>query len=664
MILLTRHKVLAASAVAAVVLYSGYATITWNGSEETLKAPAGVYVDKDGKTHTFDPTNEVAKGVAALASVAEGAGAENADSEQGFLPSGAYWSDSEQVVQFRIRGEAFDAETGHPLDGFELTAGLMESGDFGQRKAVIRSFAQLEEGRFVLGGLGVGTWRITASREGYAPVIQTLDIADLHATPYLVIPLSSSGAKLSGRVIDWQGRPVAGAQVGLAKCLQGKVRKKTKAGCNLVSSDIHGRFVIDKLPEEAVYALYAKHDRFGFATSNNLRSVVEEEGSGQHITIELSGVVRIYGRVMRGSEKTAVSNAMVQGAGGETRTSATGDYELTVPLEENPEAHVVSYPGSPANLEIHSYPEDRSVRSLEWVDAQDHAAQVRIDFFLEMSDASLVGTIRDTTGRPMDGLEVQLTNTNGWKRSRGHQTFPTKATTNAQGEYRVDHIPAEAGYHVQYRAGEDQEWSELGYVNIPEEGQVRADFQIGAASIRGRFVSSESGEPISVAQMSCSRLGAERVDAVGVFALAHCYPDGRFEFVGLGPGTYLLHSKTEWMSSAVKLEPETVELTAGQLLRDVEVKVEGEGAKLWRFRILSVENEFLAGAYIRYRVGESSTTSNLQLGEDGTAEQQINDSIDEIFLEVPGYESKLVKLSEYNPESVVEVRLTKRAESE
>ncbi len=658
--LLKRHKVIAVSAVAAVVLYSGYATITSGDSEETLRAPAGLYVDGEGKSHAFDPTQSTAeKGLAALANAAGEANGSSQGDDEGFMPSGAYWSDSEQVFQFRIRGEAFDADTGHPLDGFELTAGLVASGDFGQREAVKESFHQLDEGRFVLGGLGVGTWRITATREGYAPVIQTLEIADLQATPYLVIPLSSSGAKLSGRVIDWQGRPVADAKIGLATCLQGKTTTPPKAGCNLVSSDIHGRFVIDKLPEEEVYSLYAKHDRFGFATSNNLRSSLEEVGAGQHITIRLSGVVRIYGRVMQGKEKTPVDGAVVKGAGGEVRTSPTGDYELIVPLEENPEAYVASYPGSTGDLAIHSHPDDRSVRPLEWVDAQDHAAQVRIDFFLEMSQARLVGTIRDNTGKPMQGIEVGLTNTNGWKKARGHQTFPTKAMTDAAGNYHVDNIPAEAGYQVRYRAGENERWQVLGYVNIPEEGEVRADFELGSASIRGRFVSSES-----VAQMSCSRLGAERKNTDGVFTLAHCYPDGRFEIVGLQPGTYVLHSKTEWMSSSVTFEPTTVEIAAGQLLTDVEVKVEGEGAISWRFRILSTTNEFLAGAYIRYRVGNSSTTSNLHTGDDGIAQQQINESIKEIFLEVPGYDAKLVKLAENSPDDVLEVRLVKSEQAD
>tara|TARA_R110002096_G_scaffold434832_1_gene658052 strand:- start:33848 stop:36565 length:2718 start_codon:yes stop_codon:yes gene_type:complete len=669
--LLKRHKVLAVTAVAAVVLYSGYATITSGDSEETITAPAGLYVDGEGETHSFDPTKQgnAANELAALANGVALANAESDADEDDSEASGAYWSDAEQVVQFRIRGEAFDADTGHPLEGFELTAGLLESGDFNQRKAITESFDSLVEGRFVLGGLGIGTWRITATREGYAPVIQTLEIADLRASPYLVIPLSSTGAKLSGRVIDWQGRPVAGAKIGLASCLQGKASDKPEAGCNLVSSDTQGRFVIDKLPEEETFSLYAKHDRYGFATSSNLHSAEPDEAPGegdepgQHITIRLSGVVRIYGRVVKGKEKTPVASAVVEGAGDTAQTSATGDYELIVPLEETPEAYVVSYPGSPKGLAIHSYPENRSARPLEWVDAQDHAAQVRIDFFLEMSDANLVGTIRDSKGKPVAGVNVSLMNTNGWKNNRGHQTFPTKAITDAGGNYKVANIPAKAGYRIIYRLNEDEDWQELGYVNIPEEGEVRADFQLGSASIRGRFVKSDTGAPMVVDQMSCSRLGAERADAAGVFALAHCYPDGRFEIVGLQSGTYILHNKTDWMAGPVTFESETVTLAPGQLLTDVEVKVDGESAKLWRFRILSTENEFLVGAYIQYQVGDSSTTSTLHILADGTAKKQINESIKEILLEVPGYEPMPVNLSEHSPERTIEVRLTKSPES-
>ncbi len=72
----------------------------------------------------------------------------------------------------------------------------------------------------------------------------------------------------------------------------------------------------------------------------------------------------------------------------------------------------------------------------------------------------------------------------------------------------------------------------------------------------------------------------------------------------------------------------------------------------------------MAGAYIRYRVGNSSTTSNLHTGDDGIAQQQINESIKEIFLEVPGYDAKLVKLAENNPDDVLEVRLVKSEQAD
>lgn len=662
--ILKRHKVVTSSALVAVALYAGWTTIRSEaGTTTRLNAPTGVYLDAEGKPHAFDlkgtqsPEELLALG---LARAADGT-SDPAQDDPGFASSGAFWSDKDQVVQFRIRGEAFDADIGVPLDGFELRAKRIESKDYGQRSSITRSFVDLQEGQFTLNGLGLGTWQITATREGYAPVIQTLEIADLRATPYLVIPLSSTGAQLSGRVIDWQGKPVAGASIGLAQCGNGEDKEP---GCQLAKSDPSGNFVLDKLPEEEVYSLYAKHERYGFATTKNLRSSVEEDGAGQHITIRLSGVVRIYGRVMRGANDEALAGARVAGGGKEAVSGEDGNYEFLAPLEETPEAHIVSYPGSAKGLAIHSYPDSRSIRELTWVNAPTHAAQVRIDFHLEMSDASLVGRISDARGAPQADLEVQLMNTTGWKGNRGHETFPTLAVTDAGGNYRVDHIPAEAGYMLRYRPKGGEEWNDLGYVNITEETEVRADFQVGSAAIRGRFVKAESGEPMRVGEMSCSRIGAERADAPGVFLLAHCYPDGRFEITDLLPGTYALHSKVEWMDSTVKFKSKKVKLRPGQLLTDVAIEVEGEGAQMWRFRILSTENEFLPGAYIRYRVGNSNTTANLRVGDDGTASQQITESIKEIYLEVPGYGSEQVDLSRRDPKEVIEVHLNKIEESE
>ena len=74
--------------------------------------------------------------------------------------------------------------------------------------------------------------------------------------------------------------------------------------------------------------------------------------------------------------------------------------------------------------------------------------------------------------------------------------------------------------------------------------------------------------------------------------MAHCYPDGRFEITNLAPGAYTLQSKTEWMSSVVNFASTEVDVSTSQILSDIEVKVEGESAQLWRFRVLSTQNEF------------------------------------------------------------------------
>lgn len=654
--LLNRHKIAATSAVIAIAVYAGWTTIKTSQGDIRVDAPGGAYVDGEGQAHPFDladglPTRPNG-GLAAF-------GLSGTDGEpEEHMSAGAFWNDEQKVMLFRVPGEVFDAESGEALDAFDLEAVSIHSQGYAQTQSLRRSFSGLQDGHFELMGLGLGTWQVTARHSGYAPVVQTLEIDSLNADPYLVIPLSS-GAQISGRVIDWRGRSVADAKIGLTQCFQ--VSEEGK-GCELAKTASDGTFVLSKVPEDAVYSLYAKHDRYGFASSKNLRATVEQEGS-EHITIVLSGIVRIHGQVLRGKEDTPVAGATVEGGGKQVQADANGFYELTIPLEDRPEAHVASYPNAPeGRARIESYPQDRSARSLQWVEADTHAAEVQIDFHLEMSEATLVGQVVDHEGQPVIGVDLRLANTNGWSRERSHQTFPTLAVTDKDGRYTVHHIPAKAGYQVEFRSTPQDKWQHLGYVNVNEETQVEANFHIGSGSIRGRFVDA-SGKALAVSEFSCSRMGAERRDANSVFALPQCYPDGRFEFVDLGPGQYLLHDKVEWMGSSLKFKEKQVRLKAGQVLTMVEVEVEGEPATTYRFRILGEENEFLEGAFIGYFVDKTMMTMNLRVGDDGTASQQVSAGIEEISVEVPGYLPQPIVLSDYEPGQIVEARLTRTATS-
>ncbi len=664
--LLKRHKIIAASAVLAVAVYSGRAFLqSRNGKTQQINAPGGAYIDSEGKTHAFplvaDPA--LVETSDALATPENGVTSLQ-QGEETFAPTGAFWDEDKNVVQFRIRGEIFDADSGHPLDGFHLQAELLDSKDFGQvvGNSIRKSFSDLHDGSFVVEGLGLGSWRITAKREGYAPVAQTLDISSLDATPYLVIPLSG-GATLTGRVIDWRGNPVAGATIGLTDCVDRpdtKTEVPTKEeGCSLTRSDSSGNFLLEKLPEEETYSLYAKHKRYGYATSKNLRSSLEDEGTGKHITIKLSGRVKVSGTVLRGSESSPVAGAVLASGDSSATTDSSGNYSMLVALEENPEAHIVSYPGFTVDNAITSYPNDRSAPPLQWVDADSHAAELRIDFHIEMSNATLSGRITNANGKPIVGIVLRLLNTNGWAQDRSHQTFPTKATTDAKGNYQIEHIPAEAGYLLVYRESETEPWQQLGYVNIPDQSPVVADFQLAGAGIRGRFVDADSGQAMAISQADCSRFGAQRKDAPNVFSMAQCYPDGRFEFTGLQKGSYILKSKVERQNDSVNFVEQTIKLSASERRTDVRYTVQGDAAISWNFRILSETGSFIGGPYIRYLVGNTNNTANLQVGDEGIASIQLSESIDEIFLEAPGYSSGSIHLSTKDAAKIHEIRLKK-----
>ncbi len=660
--ILKRHKVTAASAILVIAVYSGWTVLKTESGEERVEASTGAYLDSDGKVHRFDVGTGADDTPVAVAGSDMHNSANSALDSEAFAPTGAYWDEDKDVVQFRIRGEVFDADSGQTLDGFHLQADLIDSKDLGQKQGdgISKTYKGLSNGSFVLDGLGLGSWQITARRDGFAPLTQLLAITDLGATPYLVIPLSG-GATLSGRVVDWRGQAVAGATIAMSGCMPDKEDDKEKnegLGCNLAKSDSSGNFVLDKLPEEETYSITASHKRYGYATSRNLRASVE--GSGQHITISLSGRVRIFGKVSKGKDSRPVVGALVAGGEGSTATDSTGSYELTIPLSSNPEVHVVSYPGSRQNLNIQSYPDDRAVRNLRWVDADTHAAEVEINFRLEMSSATLVGRVLDGAGKPLVGIVISLVNTNGWKSERGHQTYPTKAITDGNGNYRVDNIPAEAGYQIRYRTEEEEEWYGLGYVNVLDESEVRADFQLGSASIRGVFVAEDTGEQIVLAQADCSRFGAENAKTPGVFVMAECFSDGRFEIAGLNAGRYSLRSKVTWRNDSVQFVDSEVKLSTSEKKNDLRVKVKGAAAVTWRFRILSEGGQFLSGPYIRYMIAKTNNTANLRVRDNGIATIQLREDIKDIFIEVPGYEPSAINLAEHGGSEVVSVRMLRK----
>lgn len=646
---LTKKYGAAAAAVVAVAVYAGWATLETSAGETRVEAPGGVLVDGKGRALRFglggggSPSDPVAR-------VAGGDGAGRGGDGHASLEGGAFWDEDRDLVLFTVPGEVFDAVTGEPVPSFRVSARALESQGYDQSEPKSWRFDGEEDGRFQLTGLGLGTWRLRVEAQGYAPLALTLPLTELDADPYLTVPLSE-GAQLTGQVIDWRGRPVAGAQVGLAECFS--ETDAVVAGCGAVESRADGTFRLPRLPEGEAFAVHAQHPRYGVASE---RDVVQGEGETAHIVLQLSGVLRLTGEVTWGPERRPVPSAAVTTGADTAMTDRNGVYEMLVPLEAHPRAFVDSVDGRPIGRAA-AHPENRSAWTLQWVDAATHVAELRIDFRLAMEDGRIRGQVTDERGRPVAGLEILLRNTTGWV-SREHETFPTRAVTDAQGRYEVTHVPVGAGYRLQQRAAEDAPWQDLGYVNVPDEEPVVANFRLGSGSIRGRFVRRGSGEPLALGERDCSYLGA-RLEGASAYQAPDCYPDGRFEIRGLPPGTYVVESRVPELNRPVSYEPERVTVAAGAIVADVIVEAEGEEAAVWRFRVLDDAGRFVSGPYLRYHRDNTSFTSNLEVGADGVASASISRVFTTVFLDAAGYESAQVELGGRDPAEVIEVRLSR-----
>jgi hypothetical protein len=639
---LTRNHKIGVAVVVAVVVTAGWITIESRRGTERIDAPGAAVVDDSGAvTRLLPPDWKVGSG-----RLAAGVAPEPGDGTGQGPVSGAYWDESSKRIIFALTGEVVDAASGAPIEAFDVEARALESKGFGAVSEVKRSFSDRAGGDFELNNVGLGIWQVTVRAADYAPSTQRVDLSDLGANPVLLFPLTG-GARITGQVIDWRGQPVEGARVGQPECLE-----RSDPKCSVVESDGDGRFDLPALPEDETFALRAEHPRYGFAESKNLR---QDPGETRHVVIQLSGVLRVFGRVSRGDAAAPVAGAIITSDDGvvSATTDAAGEYEMFVPLGERPQVFVTGDParrGEP--IKIASYPNNRSSREVRWVEADTHVGELEIDFQLQMESAAIAGRVTDERGQPIAGARLRFTNAAGWKR-RGHETFPTEAVTGAGGRYRLNDVPAHAGYVV-HLVAESGPATQLGYVSVPAEIEVRADFALGSGAIRGGFVS-KAGEPFAVPV--CPILGAR--SRANVFHISRCPGADRFEFAGLPPGRYRLENANPQADRPFEIGSADVEVGPGEVVEGIEIVASGQQAWTWRLRILDEQGRFITGAFSRYRFEGTNFTSSLETGVDGITEITLSEALENLFIDAPGYQAVRLELGKLDRSEVIEVRMAR-----
>ncbi|MEZ0310231.1 MAG: carboxypeptidase-like regulatory domain-containing protein [Myxococcota bacterium] len=540
--------------------------------------------------------------------------------------TGGYWDAGRGAVRFRIAGEVFDAASGRPVQAFEIMLTPASRASQGLSRQVSEA-----NGQFVVEGLAAGAWELTVRASGYAPSRQSVVLSAPTDDPYVVFPLSS-GARLTGVVVDWRDDPVEGATIAI-----GEVTTK---------SDAKGAFILKSAPEDTAFTLTATHPRYGTAILPNLRVA---EGETEHVRVSLSGILKVTGHVYRGAERAPVTGVMVKSGDATTATDERGVYEIFIPLGEHPMVRVVT--GTPP-VELESYPDNRSAEPLRWVTARTHVAELTKDFFLAMETGRLVGRISEANGAPVVGAHVLINNTMGWAK-RDHQTFPAETTTDADGRYRVDNLPAHAGYRLRLRR--DSEERLLGTVTMEEPAEVEANFVLAGSTLRGRFIDAKSKNAFAMSVRDCDSVGATRIGD-GAIHVPKCFDDATFEIADLADGRYRIAIVGAKVHGNLKVHELEVDVPARSV---VDVEIEGEQSRTWTARITDTSGSFVAGGMLRYVTGKSLVTGSLEVGDEGTTRFTVAASQPTVFIEAPGYAASEIALAERDPRNVIDVRLAR-----
>ncbi len=319
-----------------------------------------------------------------------------------------------------------------------------------------------EQGRYRLEGISPGTHTVQAEHEGYRPTLRRLDVrADRNTLDLTLEP----GAILSGRVVDPQRAPVAGARVFLRPSPGGSSPRGLPSG----TSGPDGSFNLSGLAD-GTYRLLA--EKAGFARSRDGQEVVVAGRSMTGIEIQLTAGGTIAGKLL-GLDFTDLPQVQVRTDAGQTgQILPDGDYRID--------------DVAPGSQRVVATLSGGSRQAEGQVALEPGASEARLDLDFGKGLKLTGRVLRD--GEPVAGEGVLLSGTGGAGRWDD---------TDLDGRFHFAGL--EAGRYtlrVISRRAEEQH---------REEVEVAADrdllIELSTASISGRVVDATDHSPIANARV-------------------------------------------------------------------------------------------------------------------------------------------------------------------
>lgn len=429
-----------------------------------------------------------------------------------------------------IRGSVTEAG-GRPVPGAEISAIPADAEgnrDF-QREVKTRTAA---DGSFRLRGLFSGaTYRLGVQRAGMAPAVR-LAGAGAAAPVHIVL---SPGARISGRILDEEGRPVAGARVIFSSTNEGDLDAwhaylRRDPRFSRTTTDAEGRF---QLVDVRAGRFHLTMDRQGFLPATRSVEVPDPPRD-----VDLGEVTLEAGAVLEGLVTDEQGRPLA-----EARVSSAPSDPASVPLERRRQRLEVgggggSRTGPDGRFRVESLIQgvsyDLSVELDGYVPAKVSGVEppARAPLRIEMKPApSLTGRVVGPDGRPVAMASVAARG----EGDAAHMPPLASAGCDESGRFRL-FFAAPGSVTLAARAT-DYRTKIVRGVEVPARGEVgpiEISLEPGAV-LEGRVLD-ERGTPVSGAQVSAQSTGA-------LFGVSEVWQvsndaEGRYRLEGLDLGPY------------------------------------------------------------------------------------------------------------------------------
>lgn len=518
-----------------------------------------------------------------------------------------------------IEGKVVDAVTNEPLDLFRIKRSRYDASFEHLRDNTIYLPQQGKafwnpEGKFRVSGLETGTYTLFSMAEGYAQSSAEGIKVELEKTTTGVVIQQQPAGGIYGRVVDAIGRPIEGAKI-VQKTRMAVFEMYADA---LTTSDAKGEFEIGGLPS-GTFTLEARHGDYGPA--ERTVDVIKGEIT-QGVEFQLLEGASISGTVVAEADLQPIAGVTVRLRVGPRDPDAFTPFFGGTVNETDPKGHF-------------QFTKLKSGTYFLTVSAPDFPDETMDDVMLEENEAvedliiklsqggSLVGTVRDHTGKPVADAHVGAASALMQKGAKGDEEGNYAITGLKQGKYLVN-----ASHARTAARGID---SENYYVQIEEGKETRLDIVVGGSlKVYGKVTSGGEPQPgLEILFLSSTKTvaGTNRYLQREV----HTDADGYYEIGNLKPGGYTLIVVSVPLLTEILLANADVEknfeLPEGSVtgrVVDAETGKPIEGAKvaLQPRRVTSLwEARSLKSAGFRFRPPSDKTDSegrySLSAVEDG-----------------------------------------------